>query len=231
MSASSPPLTEDDIALAAELAMRLLSPADEAQARARMTRDAVFAAEVQGWEERLMPMASHLAAEPPAHVWDKVQAQIAPAASQDHAAPLRFWQGLSFVSMAAAAVLGVMLVNQPAPAPQPTAAPMIAALSAESGSAAVTASFDASTGELIITPVSLNTGKLYPELWVIPEGGTATSLGMIKADQPTRHSLPAGLRPLMAKGATLAITPEPESGAPGGKATGPVIASGKISLI
>jgi hypothetical protein len=44
MSAAQTPLTEEDIALAAELAMRLLSPADEALARARITRDAAFAA-------------------------------------------------------------------------------------------------------------------------------------------------------------------------------------------
>ncbi len=231
MSTAPTPLTEDDIALAAELAMRLLSPADEAQARARMTCDAAFAAEVQSWEERLMPMASHLAAPPPAHVWEKVQAQIAPAASQDRAGPVRFWQGLSFVSMAAAAVLGVMLINQPVPAPQPTSAPMIAALSAEGGNAAVTASFDASNGELIITPVSLNTGKLYPELWVIPEGQKPTSLGVVEADKPTRHTLPPELRALMASGATLAITPERAEGAPGGNPTGAVIAAGKITVI
>jgi anti-sigma-K factor RskA len=231
MSASAVPLTQDDIALAAELAMRLLSPADEAQARARMTRDAAFAAEVQSWEERLMPMTAGLTAAPPDHVWQKIEAQIAPVASQDKPAPVRFWQGLSLVSMAAAAVLGVMLINQPMPNPPAPSVPMIAALSAEGGTAAVTASFDASSGELIITPVSLDTGALYPELWVIPAGGTATSLGMIKANQPSRHSLPEEMRQMMAKGATLAITPEPAGGAPGGKATGPVIASGKMMVI
>ncbi len=231
MSTFPPSLTQDDIALAAEVAMRLLSPAEEAQARARMTADADFAAEVLAWEDRLIPLTASLSASPAPHVWDKISGQIAPVVVQDNGPPVRFWQGLSLVSMAAAAVLGIMLVNQPVPAPLPAANPMIAALSAEGGNAAVTANFDAASGELIITPVSLNTGELYPELWVIPVGGTATSLGMIKADQPTRHSVPADMRPLMAKGATLAITPERESGAPGGKATGPVIASGKISLI
>ncbi len=225
------PLTDEDIALAGELAMRLLSPADEAQARARMTRDAAFAAEVQSWEERLIPLTAQLHAAPSDQVWNRIEAQIAPAASQDKAPPVRFWQGLSFVSMAAAAVLGVMLINQPVPLPLQPSAPMIAALSAENGNAAVTASFDGQTGDLIITPVSLNTGKLYPELWVIPTGQAPTSLGIIKSDQPTRHSLSAPLRQLMAEGATLAITPERATGAPGGAPTGAVIASGQIKVI
>ena len=231
MSDVTLPLTDDDIALAGELAMRLLSPADEAQARARMTHDLAFAAEVQSWEERLMPLSVGLLATPPAHIWKKIEAQIAPAVSQDNPGPVRFWQGLSFVSMAAAVVFGVMLLNQPLPVPPQPSVPMIAALSAEGGNAAVTASFDAQSGDLIITPVSLNTGKLYPELWVIPAGGKPQSLGMIDPVQPQRHNLPMPMRTMMAAGATLAITPEPISGAPGGNPTGAVIAAGKMNVI
>ena len=224
-------LTDDDIALAGELAMRLLSPADEAQARARMSRDAGFATEAQRWEERLMPLANGLHAAPSSDVWHKIEAQIAPAVSQDKPSPVRFWQGLSFASMAAAAVFGVMLLNQPLPVQPQASVPMIAALSAEGGNAAVTASFDAQSGDLIITPVSLNTGTLYPELWVIPAGGKPQSLGMIDPAQPRRHNLPMPMRGMMAAGATLAITPEPMSGAPGGNPTGAVIAAGKINVI
>jgi anti-sigma-K factor RskA len=35
----------------------------------------------------------------------------------------------------------------------------------------------------------------------------------------------------MGSGGTLAITPEPQTGGPGGKPSGPVIASGKITTI
>ena len=134
MTEAAMPLSEDDIALAGELAMRLLAPAEEAQARARITRDSAFAEEVLRWEERLMPLADDLAGVPaPDHVWGKITAQIAPAAAQDRSGTLRFWQGLSFVSTAAAAALALMLVNQPAPVPVQPSAPMIAALSAEGG--------------------------------------------------------------------------------------------------
>jgi anti-sigma-K factor RskA len=45
------------------------------------------------------------------------------------------------------------------------------------------------------------------------------------------HSVPEPLRAAMNSGALLAVTPEPQSGAPGGKATGPIIASGALQTI
>ena len=95
----------------------------------------------------------------------------------------------------------------------------------------MTASYDQNTGELTLTPVSMETGKLYPELWVIPAGGTATSLGIVRGDAPSRIFVNPKHRAVMTRGATLAITPEPFGGAPGGKATGPVLASGTITTI
>jgi anti-sigma-K factor RskA len=77
-------------------------------------------------------------------------------------------------------------------------------------------------------PVSLDTGNLYPELWVIPADGKARSLGIVSGDHATQMLVPKQLREFLNQGATLAITPEPTGGAPGGKATGPVLASGKI---
>jgi anti-sigma-K factor RskA len=81
---------------------------------------------------------------------------------------------------------------------------------------------------MLLTPVSLDTGKLYPELWIIPADGKARSLGIVAGDHATQMVVPANMRVFMEQGATLAITPEPAGGAPGGKATGPIMASGKI---
>jgi anti-sigma-K factor RskA len=224
-------LNQDDLALAGELVLGLLSPTEEAAARARVAADTAFADEVAVWEARLQPMLNGAEAPPPPAVWEAVRAGIAPNGVQDNRRGLRFWQGLSLLSTAAALVLGLMVVLRPAPTPVPAPEPLIAALGSEQGRAAMTASFDPQSGALLVTPVSMNTGKLYPELWLIPEGGTAISLGIVDQTRPARHSIPVRLRPLMARGATLAITPEPSGGAPGGKATGPVIASGKITTI
>lgn len=84
---------------------------------------------------------------------------------------------------------------------------------------------------MVVLPVSLDTGQLYPELWIIPADGQARSLGIVEQSSPTTVTVPSDMRQYLASGGTLAITPEPEGGAPGGKATGPVIASGKIATL
>lgn len=93
------------------------------------------------------------------------------------------------------------------------------------------ARYDIEKGQMLLMPVLLETGELYPELWLIPADGKARSLGIVRGDTPSEIIINSDLRTYMNKGATLAITPEPEGGAPGGKATGPVIASGKITTI
>jgi anti-sigma-K factor RskA len=228
------PNNEADKALAGELVLGLLEPAEAAAAQARIATDPSFAAEVSAWSERMVPLILGEAVPPPPAVWSKIESSLRPETGQDNRpSGGGFWKGLSLVSTAAALVMGFMLVNQVNDPPVSVAAPkpLIAALGSETGNASMTAAYDTATGTLTITPVALDTGRLYPELWVIPVGGSATSLGIVDAKRPTQHSLPAPLRALMAKGATLAITPEPAGGAPGGKATGPVLASGAITSI
>lgn len=225
---------EADLALAGEYVLGLLDPAEAAVVQARIASDPAFAAEIAAWSERMMPVIAANAVPPPAGVWQKIVRGIGPNNGQDNPrSGVRFWQGLSLASTAAALIMGVMLFSQMNAVADPIATPrpLIAALSSDTGTASMTAAYDAATGTLTITPVSLETGKLHPELWVIPAGGSATSLGMVNARQPAQHSVPAPLRALMANGATLAITPEPAGGAPGGKATGPVLASGTINAI
>jgi anti-sigma-K factor RskA len=230
MTANS--LSEDDIALAGELSLGLLSPAEAAAARARAAGDPDFAAEVARWEDRLHPLLGKADVAAPDSAWQAIQTAISSQPTQDNASrSLRFWRGLSLASTAAALLLAVMLMTRSDVAPIVSAPSLVAALGSETGRAALTASYDPQTGSLTLTPVSLQTGALYPELWVIPKGGTARSLGIVTGDRATRVQVATDLRALMRRGATLAITPEPQGGAPGGKATGPVIASGTISQI
>ena len=226
-------LNEDDIALAAEYVLGLLDVAGEAQARARIATDAGFAAEVEAWQLRLEPLLAGEEAPPSSHIWGGIEAALPTASGQDTGtSKLLFWRTLTGVSVSAAAILGILLLQKPdtpaVPAPE---APLIAALGSETGAASLTASYDSGTGRMIVTPVSLDTGNLYPELWIIPADGKARSLGIIEIGSSTSMTVPADMRQYMGAGGTLAITPEPEGGAPGGKATGPVIASGKIATI
>lgn len=221
-------LSEDDIALAGEYALGLLEAAEEATASARVATDAEFAAEVEAWRVRLQPLLDGADEQAPDALWSRIEGRL-PALVQDRGtSALPWWQAGAFVSTAIAAGLAAVLVLQPAPPPpDPAAAPMVAALSGDTG-ASLAMQYDARSGQLLVMPVRLDTGARVPELWVVPEDGKARSLGVVRADGPSRVTIPEALRPHMHGGVTLAITPEPPGGAPGGTATGPIIASGTI---
>lgn len=225
-------LSQDDMAFAAEYALGLLDRADTATAAARMTSDTDFAAEVENWRTRLQPMLDGPDVAAPNHIWERVASQIPLKTRQDNNAKrLQLWQSISFASASAAAIMAALLYFQSSKVPDIPAAPMIAALSSETGPAAVTARYDTKSGQMLLTPVLLKTGTLYPELWIIPADGKARSLGIVPGDHATLMDVPADMRGYFTDGSTLAITPEPAGGAPNGKATGPVIASGKIITV
>jgi anti-sigma-K factor RskA len=222
-------MTDEDFTLAGEYVLGLLDAGQEAVVAARIAMDTDFAAEVEAWRLRLNPLLGpeHLA---PAHIWPKIKKALPVATLQDvGTAKLTFWRALTAISGTAAIFLGVLLLQQPAfvtPVANPT--PMIAALGSADGRSAITASYNSAQGTMLLTPVALDTGALYPELWIIPADGKARSLGIIKGDRPTEMDVSPEMRQYMNEGALLAITPEPAQGAPGGVATGPVLASGKM---
>ena len=225
-------LNENDIALAGEYVLGLLDAAEQAAAQARVATDAAFAAEVDAWRDRLASMAGGADIAAPDHIWANIDSALPNATGQDVGhGNLRLWQGLTAASLAVAAYLGFLVANPPVMPTLASPAPLVAALGSETGNAAITARYDTQNGELLITPVSLETGKLYPELWIIPTGGTPHSLGIMAAGKPTLVAVTPQMRAFMAVGGTLAITPEPQTGGPGGKPSGPVIASGKMTII
>ena len=226
-------LTQDDLALAGEYALGLLDAGAQAQANARIATDPEFAAEVIDWHNRFGPLLGADEQRPPAYVWKKIAANLPAATGQDRVQPsVRIWQGLTALSASVAAVFGLMLATQPVP-PTPTAptAPLLAALGSESNASAITARYDRDTGQLLLTPVVVKTGKLYPELWIIPAGGVPQSLGVINGKSPTQIAILPSHRALMDRGATLAITPEHDGGSASGQPTGPIIASGTITTL
>ena len=106
--------------------------------------------------------------------------------------------------------------------------PLVATLTKEGADPAFIAQFDPLKRTLLIrTAVSDDTDKV-PELWLIPEGGSAISLGIVSETEPDQLAINEENFKLMQEGGTLAITMEPPGGAPGGVATGPVIALGKL---
>ena len=225
-------MTDEDFALAGEYVLGLLDASQNAIVIARVATDSDFAAEVEAWRLRLNPLLGPEQA-PPADLWSKIERALPADTLQDVGSnKLTFWRALTGISMTAAIFMGILLLQKPLPVPATVApAPMIAALGSENGNAAITARYDSAQGTMLLTPVALDTGALYPELWVVPADGKARSLGMIKGDRPTEMVVSPDMRQFMNEGALLAITPEPAQGAPGGIATGPILASGKITIL
>ena len=223
-----PNFTDDDDLLAAELALGLLTEAEVAAHRARLAAEPALAERVEWWRAQFAPLAQVADAEVPARHWDRISTRLP---VNDNISTIRGWQGLSALLGAVAAALLIVLVTRAPVAPTlpPPQGPQLAAtLSGEAGSA-VAITFDGRSRKMAIMPVKLDPGSGDVELWVIPKGATVpVSLGVFEAKVPTVHQMDAVKAAMMLEGATFAITQEPRGGSPTGKATGPIVASGKV---
>lgn len=110
--------------------------------------------------------------------------------------------------------------------------PLVASLTQSGDAPAFVAQYDPLRKALLIRSAVSDTDEKVPELWLIPnEGeskGKALSMGVLDENAPNVLSVTDTFVPLIADGGTLAITMEPVGGAPGGVATGPVIALGTL---
>ena len=239
---SRPPQTPDDSVLAGEYALRLLSPEDEAGAAARAEAEPGFAAEVDGWNERLAALADETTpVKPSPGVWARIVAATRAAANDN--GPLIFWRrwamGSSALAAASLAAL-VFVAGRPDPVP-PTPAPpaqtaltRVAALTLDGASqAAVTLVYDPATGNLFIAPSDKMQGDpRVPHLWlVMPEGGVRL-VGAIDGNTSSRHTLTGEMSSMAGSAMAVAISMEAPGHHPAAdKPDGPVIASGALSQL
>ena len=83
---------EDRIARAGEYALRVLSPSEEAAARAEAARDPAFGAEVDRWNDQLGRMADGIApVQPSAALWPRILAATGGAANDNAVVFWRRW--------------------------------------------------------------------------------------------------------------------------------------------
>ncbi len=233
----------EPVVLAGELALRVLSPADEAQAKARAAADPTFAAEVDSWNAELAGMADEIApVAPSAGLWPRIQAAIGDVANDN--GRLMFWRnwaigstGLLAASLAAVAVM----MTQPTPVASPLPAPVpaggvtrVATLAlADGGASAVTLAYDSVTGKLFVSPGPQMAGaSAVPHLWlVMPEGGVQL-VGAIDGAHAATHSLDSALAGMAGQAQAVAISMEAPGHVPGAnKPDGPVIASGELQRL
>ncbi len=235
--------------LAGEYALGVLDASARAAAEARIASDLAFARLVADWERRLAPWYDGFApVEVPAHVWPRIRSTLGWAP----VAPVRrglwhstgFWRGAA--ALAAGLAVVAVLVGRPAqdapppvpvadvPAPPVPATPLpVTTLAHDDGTPGWLASVDAAHGRVLMVPVpapAAADGRVT-ELWLIPEGGTPMSLGLVSNDSAHAVDVPDAMRDALVVGATLAVSLEPPGGAPQGAPTGPVVASGTLRRI
>lgn len=225
-------MTEDDDILAAEYALGLLDEAERETARKRIAEDGRLKGRVDWWRERLEGLSDACHAEPSASLWSRIDASL--PLNDNAVVLLGRWRAAAIAAMLMVAVLGTAMFLRPVPSPvrpaTPSAeTPVLLATLAGNGGVAATIAYDSAAARLTIVPGVLDNSQRDAELWIIPEGGKPHSLGTINPIQPTSKQAPVAVRDLIARGATLAITLEPRGGSATGNATGPIVATGKIS--
>lgn len=247
--------------LAGEYVLGVLDASDRRRAEQLIEQEPAFAAEVSLWESRLVSLASEIAPVPvPDYVWARISSDLGlaqaprrgPVSEPESGSfwqKLGFWRLLTAGGFATAAVFLFALLNvvrapeSAAPmAPPVVAVPepvkpagpteMASTLTEENGAPSYVATMDAATGRITVTPLQPPTDDdLVPELWLIPTDGVARSLGVFDETASQSSKIPQEYVELLSTEAILAITLEPPGGAPGGKATGPVVAKGGIQLL
>lgn len=219
----------DDI-LAAEFALGVLPPEDQAALARRAETDPAFARLVSDWQDRLLPRADGFAPTDPApsvkqsldtHLFGTAQARPGIWRS------LGLWRGLT----AAATAAFLLALALPALSPPTPEVRLVALLAHEGSNVHYMAVYDTDDGEVGLSHLSGNpaAGQDF-ELWVIQDPQQApVSLGVIPAGQPAAHlAVDARTRALVEAGAQLAITLEPQGGSATGLPTGDVVAAGDL---
>ena len=233
----------EDRALAGELALRVLAPAEEAVARAREASDPAFAAEVEAWNGQLAGLADGIApVAPSANVWPRVEAGLTPPVAANDNRQVTFWRNWAVGStglLAASLAAVVVMLAQPSPVPPapaaalPVAVTRVATLTLENGAAAMTIAYDPGTGELYLAPTKEMAGdKRIPHLWlVLPEGGVQL-VGAIDGSATSRHNLGRALAGKAGLANAVAVSMEAPGHTPAAdKPDGPVVASGDLQRL
>lgn len=241
----APDLSEAE-AFAAEHALGVLNSAERRQAEERMATDAAFAAEVEAWRERLMPMTDTVAGiAAPQALWLRIERSLGANDNQVAVRGLRFWRGATAGSLtlaAASIAAAVMLANQTttitkvAPTAPAQGQLLDASLVSQSGAPVplFVAAYDPTRKALIVT--SLVTPNNDPahvhELWVIPADGKPRPLGILEPGKTKAIPMPEKYLPALAAGSAMAVSVEPPGGSPKVDVpTGPITAVGKLAKI
>ena len=218
-------MTDDPDMTAGELALGLLEGDERAAALRRMLADPAFAREVEDWRHRMAGLFDdYREVMPPDSVAARLAAPDAPASRGNR------WPIVAALTALAAAIALFFAIRPPLPVvPQPHTM-MVASLMMTDKSASVPAVIDMTTGEMSIPHADMAPSGKSAQLWMIGSDGVPKPMGLLAAQGTSRMTLASDQRRQLTAGMTLAVSVEPVGGSPTGKPTGPVVASGKITL-
>lgn len=205
------PQDSDDL-LAAEYVLGVLAGNDWRAAQERAQVDGGFAARVAAWETRLSGLDDEFPEMPAPDLLPQIEARLFPA----HPATRRrfAWPWLAGAAVAASVTLTVLVWPVPP-------APMQVQLVGDS--AVFEARYDGAVLEFALDVNAAGQGRDY-QLWAIGDDGVPRSLGLLRGPVTrVTADLDAGI--------TLAVSLEPEGGAPGVLPTGPVLATGLLPVV
>lgn len=223
--------------LAGEYALGLLEGEELLAARGLAASEPAFARAVEDWQQRLAPWFDEFGEKrPSAETWERIRASIAAAPVAGNVIELKrklgFWKALSAASSAIAAslalVVGYNATQQPTTIDARAAPIMAASLMSPSKEVMLSAAFEADGKTLTLMP-----GKMAPppgrtvQLWVIPADGKPRSLGTVGMAAKRMAVEPAMVEHFHQQ-PMLALSIEPMGGAPGGRPSGPMVASGQL---
>jgi len=226
-----------DEVIAGEYVLGVLSAEDRRKVEARLAKDRQFAAMVNRWEENLSTFNDdYEALQPPPRAYSAIEQRILGTAPPDAAFSgkvaggfwnsLALWRSLALASLVTSVGLALSMSTLMAPRPM-SSGRLVADLAGENAAINLVARYDEANGALRVTPVAAGKQKEKSlELWLVEEGKSPISLGVLPQTGEGELAVPAVMRGRLVQGAVLAVSVEPFGGSPTGSATGPVIASG-----
>lgn len=229
--------SRDEI-ISGEYVLGVLSAEDRRRVEARMAVDKRFAQQVRRWQTNLSGFNDEYDdVRPPAELYNRLERRLFRTQAEpsgllsDLWGSLALWRGVAAASLFVAASLVAYQVSGTLTGG--TDRPLVAELAGEQNAAFnLIAAFDTGTGRLSVVPIALKQPQPKSlEVWIIEDGKPPQSVGILPDNGNGEIMVNADLRALFAEGKTIAITVEPFGGAPEGKPTGPVIASGKTRFL
>ena len=208
-----PPRDQDDL-LAAEYVLGVLALPERLATQTRLRNDAVFAARVTVWEQRLSGLNDDYAEAPAPNLLPQIEARLFPTpVRRSRLGSLWAW-GTS--AAAAVAVVAYLALTPATPS-------LIATLAADTSPLRFEAVL--TNGRLILTRTAgaPADASFAHELWLIVGDTPPISLGLIDEVRET-ISLPG-----VAPGAVLAVSQEQPGGSPDGRPNGPILVTGVLN--